>query len=69
MEESKKITVEVTPNLLKCLEGLKEAVKSLPEGDLKERAEGALEYLTRTFAGVPQPREIIACPPGRLIIR
>ena len=68
MEESKKISVEVTPNLQKCLEELREAVKSLPEGDLKTRAEGALDYLTRTFAGEPQPMVGQTCPPGRLIV-
>lgn len=69
MEESKKITVEVTTNLQKCLEELREAVTSLPEGDLKTRAEGTLDYLTRTFAGEPQPMEGRSCPPGRPVVK
>lgn len=69
MEESKKITVEVTPNLQKCLEEWREALKSLAEGDLKTRAKGALDYLTNTFAGELQPMEGKSCPPGKLIVK
>jgi hypothetical protein len=46
---AKSKTIRVTPNVQRCLEELKAAVKSLPAGDLKKRAEGALDYLSRTF--------------------
>lgn len=62
------ITIEVTPNVLKCLEILKAAVESLPEGDLKNNAEGAVDYLDRTAKGEPQPLEGKLCPVEKLII-
>ena len=65
---AKSKTIRVTPNVQKCLEELKTAVKSLPAGDLKKRAEGALDYLSRTFKGDPQPLKGISCPAGKLII-
>jgi len=61
-------TIEVTPNVQKCLEILKEAVKSLPEGDLKTKTEAALEYLDRTAKGEPQPMGGITCPPDKAIL-
>jgi len=61
-------TIEVTPNVQKCLEILKEAVKSFPEGDLKTKAEAALEYLDRTAKGEPQPMDGLTCPPDKAII-
>jgi hypothetical protein len=49
------LKIEVTPNVQKCMELLKAAVESMPLGDLKTRAEGALDYLDRTFSGEAQP--------------
>lgn len=65
---AKSKTIRVTPNVQKCLEELKAAVKTLPAGDLKKRAEGALDYLSRTFKGGPQPLSGIRCPAAKLII-
>jgi len=61
-------TIEVTPNVQKCLEILKDAVESLSEGDLKTQAEGALEYLDRTARGEPQPMDGRSCPANKVII-
>ena len=61
-------TIEVTPNVEKCLEILREVVKSLPEGDLKTQAEGAVEYLERTAKGEPQPMDGRACPVDKVLI-
>jgi len=60
--------IDVTPNVEKCLEVLREAVKLLPEGDLKTKAEGALEYLESAARGEPQPNEGIFCPADKVII-
>lgn len=62
-------TIRVTPNVKKCIEVLKEAVKAMPSGDLKEKAEGALRYLSRTIKGEPQPGKGIGCPGSSLIIK
>jgi len=62
-------TIRVTPNVQKCLEILKEAANSLPAGDLKEKADGAIKYLLRTFEGKPQPRKGKWCPDDLPIIR
>ena len=66
---AKSKTIRVTPNVQKCLEELKAAVKSLPAGEKKERAEGVISYLSETFKGKPQPGKGRVCPGGRLIIR
>lgn len=66
---AKSKTIRVTPNVQKCLEELKAAIKSLPSGDLKKNAEGALNYLTRTFKGEHQPLKGRHCPHGTLLIR
>ncbi len=66
---AKSKTIRVTPNVQKSLEELKAAVKSLPAGPKKERAEGAISYLSSTFQGKPQPLKGRNCPGGRLIIR
>lgn len=66
MAKSKRISV--TPNVKKCLEHLKAAVKALPEGELKENAEGAIVYLSRTFQGKPQPGKGATCPGGTRLI-
>ena len=60
--------IDVTPNVMKCLEVLREAVNALPEGDLKTHAEGALEYLESAARGEDQPDEGRACPIEKPII-
>ena len=62
-------TIRVTPNVIKCIEVLKEAVKAMPSGDLKNKAEGAVQYLSRTIKGEPQPRKGRECPGPTLIIK
>ncbi len=64
---AKSKTIRVTPNVQKSLEELKTAVKSLPAGDLKKRAEGAISYLSQTFKGKPQPGKGRTCPIGYMI--
>lgn len=66
---AKSIRISVTPNVKKCLEHLKAAVKALPEGDLKENAKGAISYLSRTFKGEPQPGRGFSCPGGSRMIK
>ena len=66
---AKSKTIRVTPNVQKCLKELCAAVKSMPAGEKKERAEGAINYLSSTFKGQPQPRGGRVCPGGRPIIR
>jgi len=66
---AKSITIRVTPNVQKCLEELKAAIKSLPAGEKKERAEGIISYLSQTFKGKPQPGKGRLCPGGRVIVR
>jgi len=66
---AKSKTIRVTPNMDSCLKELKEAVKSMPEGEQKKRAQGALNYLSRTFKGEPQPAQGRGCPGSRLIVR
>ncbi|MFQ6070951.1 MAG: hypothetical protein ACE5LC_10585 [Candidatus Aminicenantales bacterium] len=65
---AKSKTISVTPNVKKCLEELEEAVKALPAGDLKERAQGAIRYLDRTFRGEKQPGRGQVCPPKTKIV-
>jgi len=65
---SERLQIEVTPNLEKCLEVLEEAIQELSSGELKDKAEGAIEYMSRTFQGEPQPLEGRACPPGKFLI-
>lgn len=66
---AKSKTIRVTPNVQKCLEELKSVVKSLPSADLKRKAQGALDYLSRTFKGELQPMKGEGCPGSKLIIR
>ena len=66
---AKSKTIRVTPNVQKSLEELKAVVKSMPSGDKKERAEAAINYLSQTFKGKPQPGKGRICPGGRLFIR
>lgn len=62
------LKIDVTPNVQKCMELLKAAVESMPPGDLKTKAEGALDYLDRTFSGEPQPEGGRRCSPERPIV-
>ena len=64
---AKSKTIRVTPNVQKCLQELKAVVKSMPAGAMKERAEGAISYLSTTFKGKPQPGQGRHCPVGRVI--
>ncbi len=66
---AKSKTIRVTPNVKKCLTQLKTAVKSMPEGDLKDNASGAINYLSSTFQGKPQPGRGIVCPGATRIIK
>jgi hypothetical protein len=61
-------TVEVTPNMRKCVEILMEAVLALEDGPVKDRAEAALNYINLTFDGEPQPLGGDRCPPERLVV-
>ena len=65
---AKSRSIRVTPNVKKCLKILDVAVKALPEGDLKKRSKGALNYLSRTFRGERQPLQGRGCPPNKLVI-
>ncbi len=47
----------------KSLDTLRKGIESLPSGDLKEDAEGAVSFLSRILGGGPQPL-IISCPYG-----
>ena len=64
---AKSKTIRVTPNVQKSLEELKSAVKSLPAGEKKKRAEGAIDYLSQTFKGKRQPGQGRGCPVGRIV--
>lgn len=64
---AKSKTIRVTPNVQQSLEEIKTAVKSLPAGDKKKRAEGAIDYLSRTFKGKAQPGKGRSCPVGHFI--
>jgi len=67
MAKTKKI--KVTPNVKKCLDILTEALKDMPPSDLKTKAEGAVDYLDRTFKGEPQPAKGDSCPESALLIK
>jgi len=66
---AKSKTIRVTPNVQKSLKELKAAVKSMPAGDLKKRAEGAINYLSKTFKGKPQTGRGKMCPLHTLVIK
>jgi hypothetical protein len=55
--------------LIQSADELRKAVASLPAGELKARAEAALDHLTRAFAGSPAPAEERKCPVNTTIIR
>ena len=61
--------IRVTPNVKKSLAQLKAAVKAMPEGDLKDNANGAINYLSRTFQGKEQPGRGRICPGGARLIK
>jgi len=65
---AKSRTIRVTPNLMRCLEELKRAVKEMPRGESKKRAQDVLDYLSRTFRGERQPLKGYACPPHQRVI-
>jgi len=67
MDKSRKI--EVTPNLVQSAEELRKAVASLPAGDLKARAEAALDHLTRAFEGRSALTQEKKCPVNTTIIK
>ncbi len=62
-------TIRVTPNVKKCLSELKAAVNAMPDGEKKDNAKGAINYLSRTFQGKPQPGRGIKCPGSTKIIK
>jgi hypothetical protein len=64
----KSISIRVTPNVKKCLEELRKAIESFPAGEQKKSAEGALDYLDRTFKGERQPSKGTNCPGNRPIV-
>jgi hypothetical protein len=66
---AKSKTIRVTPNVMKCLEELRSALKTMRPGKPKKNAEGALKYLSRTFKGEAQPGSGKICPPNSPIIR
>ncbi len=65
---AKSKTIRVTPNVQKSLELLKAAVKSMPAGNKKEKAEGAISYLSNTFKGKAQLGRGRICPTGKPVI-
>ncbi len=44
----------------KSLIALKKSIESLPDGDLKEDAEGAIKFLSQVVGGAPVPY-VISC--------
>lgn len=66
---AKSKTIRVTPNVKKCLAQLKAAVKAMPEGELKDNAQGAVNYLSSTFQGKMQPGRGRICPGGTRFIK
>ncbi len=62
-------TIRVTPNMEKCLEILGKAVKSMPTSDLKKQSKAAVDYMSQTFEGKPQPNRGRKCiqPPFFII--
>ena len=61
--------IEVTPHLVQSAEELRKAVASLPVGDLKARAEAALDHLTRALEGGPATEQERKCPVNTTIIK
>lgn len=59
-EMGKRITV--TKNVSYALEVLEKAVKKLSEGEVKEKAKGAIDYLLKAAKGERQPRRGQECP-------
>ncbi|HEX9902605.1 MAG TPA: hypothetical protein VGB72_07060 [Acidobacteriota bacterium] len=67
MGESK--TIRVTPNMKKCLAVLTKAVAGLPPGRLRDQAQDALAYMSKTFQGRPQPLAGRGCPVDTSVIK
>lgn len=65
---AKSKVIRATPNLLNCLKVLKEVVKKMPAGNLKKRANFAINYMDKTFKGKPQSRALISCPRNAPIV-
>ena len=61
------ISIEVTQNVKECLVIFGEAVESMPDGDAKNEAAAALEYLKKTADGESQPLNGERCPAGVLV--
>jgi hypothetical protein len=53
--------ITVTQNVSYSLEILEKAVKGLPEGETKEKAKGAINYLLKAAAGEKQPNRGQEC--------
>lgn len=66
-DESGAVKIEVTKSLERCLEILKDAIGALPPGEIKQQAETALEYLSRSFKGEQLPVED-NCRPGSWLV-
>lgn len=63
------IRIHVTPNLKECLNIFRTAAAALPEGDLKNQAAAAVEYVAAAFRGEPQPEGGRSCPGGKFLIQ
>jgi len=61
--------IEVTPNVKKCLEVIKQAAAELPDGKNKDNLLASVAYLERTAQGEPQPENGNHCPQESFIIR
>ena len=60
-------TITVTEDVWKCMKALEAVVETTKEGDQKEKAKAALNYLSSLFKGETLPN--IWCPAGSFIIR
>ena len=65
---AKSRTIRVTPNLQAWLVELEKAVKSMPAGEAKKKAQAGIAYMKITYAGKPQPNRGIICPPDQVIL-
>jgi len=60
-EEEMGIRISVTKNVSYALEVLEKALKELPEGETKEKANGAIGYLLKAATGEKQPQRGQEC--------
>lgn len=65
---TKSKTIRVTPNMKKCLEILSKAVKSMPKSELKQQSKAAIDYMSKTFEGEPQPSKGRKCLPPYFVV-